>query len=62
MFLAPEVHEHVAGAGIETAHLADRWQQGDVGDAADVGHHPFFGCISEGHLVEGRQERRTLAA
>ena len=59
------VNEHVSGARVEGEHLRGLgigWDDGDVGDAADVeGDAAEFGMTVKGVVGEGN-ERRTVAA
>ena len=41
MACVPEIEQHVAGTGVEAAHVAARRQVRDVGDAADVDDDPM---------------------
>src|SRR5690606_11065057 len=40
MLLHPMVQQHIARATVETAHLAVRGKQGQIGEAADIDKHP----------------------
>ncbi len=61
VLLTPLIHQTIAGTGVETDDLAVGGQQGNVGDAADVGDHAVF-TVAEYGLVKGGDQWRTLAA
>ena len=66
----PGVHQHIAGAGIETPGLGGRRvfrllcrrQHADIGDAADIEHHAGGSFVGKQRLMEGGHQRRALAA
>ena len=61
MALDPCVHQHVAGASIETLHGAGI-QIGDIGDATDV-HDDAMNLFMRKHgLMKCRNQRSPLAA
>ena len=61
MVLAPGIQQHVAGAGVESAHRLAGYQPRQVGDAADVQHHPRFGGAGKHRLMECGHQWCALA-
>ena len=60
--LAPGIEQGVGRAGVEAAHRAGARQQGVVADAAEVEHRAVLVRRMQQRGVEGRHQRRALAA
>jgi hypothetical protein len=60
----PLVHQGVAVSGVEAGHGAGQicGLDGDVGNAADIQHHPVFAAVGKDRLVKARHQGRALAA
>ena len=61
MLVDPAVHEQIARTRIEPRHAAVGFQNTDITDATDIGHHPGFGVAAKYGLMKGRHQRGALA-
>ena len=62
MLLAPAIEQGIGRAGVKAQHRAVARDQRQVADAAQVEHRTVFVAGTQHRQVEGRHQRRALAA
>ena len=61
MLMDPAVHQHIARPRIEATNRTICFEDADIADATDIGHHPGFGVAAKDSLMKGRYQRGALA-